>query len=178
MELTALRNYWGAELAGYIDQVHGLGFPRDTRAIQDGNIWTWTVRVEMDKEYYQLCMRGEGVDLLLPSGGVSCCFPLVAPTQESFTHLGDTCSTSCWDRIWHYLGFWFLQQEHSSFPLSNENAKHEQEELTPVSGKLLYLNRLLPSLWLFLQTRLHNQKGWGNLRVFGCNVEPLPCKEH
>lgn len=95
------------------------------------------VRVDMSKECDQPRTRVEGIDLLLPSSGVSCCFPLVTPTQESCIHLGDTCSRYCWDRIWHYLGFWFLQQENSSFPLSKENAKHEREELTPVNGELL-----------------------------------------
>lgn len=154
MELIALRNCWGAELAGYTGW---LGFPGDTQTIWGGNVWIWTVRVEMNKEYDQPCMRGEGIDLLLAGSGVSCCFPLVTPTQESCFHLGGTCPRPYWDRIWHYLGFWFIQQENSSFSLSNENAKHDLEGLTPVSGELLYLHHLLPSLWLFLQTRLHNQ---------------------
>lgn len=101
-------------------------------------------RVATDKEYEQPCMRGEGSDLLSLGSGVSCCFPLVTPTQESCIHLGDTCSRSCWDRIWHNLSFWFLQQENSSFPLSNENAKHEQEELTPVKWRAT-LFKLSPS---------------------------------
>lgn len=44
--------------------------------------------------------------------------PLVTPhsqPQESCLHLRGTCSTYYWERIGHYLGFGFNQQENSYF---------------------------------------------------------------
>jgi len=124
--------------------VRGLDFPGDAENILDGNFWIWTVRVEIYKEYKQPCMRGEGIDLLLPGSKVSCCFALATPTQASCIHPGG-----------HLLHVLLGQDLALSVLLvspagnvifSSENTKCEQEEQTSVSGEMLYLNHLLPNL--------------------------------